>query len=316
MSMYFYKIPYNNQPVNVTVGFSNNSHQTTSRRALITQNEKLITENGELQIKLAAAEKAAMTDALTDVPNRASFELYLKTLNSQTNPDADAIGYAVIFVDGDNFKDVNDTHGHPVGDQIIIMIAENLKDVLPKGAVFARIGGEEYAVVLPNCSKEMATDFAECIRICMEDSTYKDGNKNVSITLSLGVAHSKQTTTVLKLADKALYFAKGQNIDYTDTNRDDTRNCVAYFDEVAGKFRVLPRTTIKELSIEERIRAELAEIRTASIMFRAQQEGKTLTPQEELRFNNVVRRARQEDTQPRREEIQPQTRRLRLVAAR
>jgi diguanylate cyclase (GGDEF)-like protein len=108
-------------------------------------------------------------------------------------------------LDIDFFKNVNDKHGHDVGDQVIKRFSTLIERSLRKVDLLARIGGEEFAVILPQTSAEGAKTLLERIRKTVEDSTFEP-----RITCSIGVAESrlKADDLLFKCADKALYDAK------------------------------------------------------------------------------------------------------------
>ena len=126
---------------------------------------------------------------------------------------------ALVFMDIDNFKRFNDTYGHQLGDTVLKEVAGVIKENIRNTDIAARYGGEEFVVVLPESTIEQAASFAEKIRELVEnlDITYSD--KSLSVTLSLGIAsfpeNAATTEELIRLADKALYKAKG-----------DGKNCV------------------------------------------------------------------------------------------
>lgn len=167
----------------------------------------------------------AETDPLTRLPNRRTF------LNSLE----DAIGaarrelrpLAVLFMDLDHFKAVNDTYGHLQGDRVLKDVATTLRRRLRKSDLLSRFGGEEFVAVLPNTSVKEATELAETLRRFVEASTIRlRGGVSVSVTVSVGVSgfsnfmnppyHSAHLLgdLLLKTADAALYDAKtkGRNV--------------------------------------------------------------------------------------------------------
>ena len=108
-----------------------------------------------------AAEARASTDALTGLPNRRYFDEFCGLLAQRRRAD-DAVG--VVMVDIDHFKALNDTYGHPVGDQVLKAVAEALARAVRDEDVPARYGGEEFAVLLRNPSPAVALEVGERIR--------------------------------------------------------------------------------------------------------------------------------------------------------
>lgn len=143
------------------------------------------------QIKSAAEDqihKLAYYDSLTGLPNKT---LFLENLNSviQKNQGDQAVRHAIIALDLDHFKDVNDSMGHSVGDAILRSVGKRLKDALPETAIVARTGEDEYAVMIPlqeeeESGKENAMKIASVIR----DEPFQVFNESFRICSSIGVS--------------------------------------------------------------------------------------------------------------------------------
>jgi diguanylate cyclase len=166
----------------------------------------------ELRLQLDRARTEAVTDPLTGLLNRRGFELRLMEAFESTN--ANGKQTSLIMIDIDHFKKVNDTYGHLFGDKVIRALAEMLKaNVNNKGTV-ARLGGEEFGILLPDSGIEDAHTLAEKIRQMMERGKIRRIDKNdhiEGITISLGVAKllsDDDHTTFIDRADKALYVSK------------------------------------------------------------------------------------------------------------
>ena len=166
------------------------------------------------------------TDALTTLGNRRHLDMALTDLQAQRTP------FAVVAVDIDHFKQVNDTHGHDVGDLVIQHLALLMRDVCRLGDVPCRIGGEEFVMLLPQTPGAHAAIAAERLRHLVELSPVP---KVGHITISLGVAHwpssASDVTTVFKQADDMLYVAKRQG-----------RNCVAVHPSLDASPAPAPET--------------------------------------------------------------------------
>lgn len=151
----------------------------------------------------------ALTDELTGVPNRRAVLGRLEPLLGHR----DLPSCAVLIVDLDHFKSVNDHHGHPVGDEVLKLVARDLRAGVREPAFFGRLGGEEFLVVLPETNLEDAIVVADRLR---EQVMGLDAAKWLSdrrrITASIGVTVSAPTgdssSNMLKRADEALYAAK------------------------------------------------------------------------------------------------------------
>ena len=172
-------------------------------------------------------EKLSMSDQLTGLPNRRSFEERMKIEWSRAIREKTPIG--ILMIDIDKFKDYNDTYGHLQGDVILQSIANAFPAVLRRPADFiARWGGEEFIVVLPNTSPAGALEIAEKIRKAAEDVNHTDQeNRSVRITVSVGVNSQEPPSGMLEDffqgADTALYEAKKQG-----------RNRVCLFSDIPG----------------------------------------------------------------------------------
>jgi len=157
-------------------------------------------------------ERLATTDALTGADNRHQFfrraEAELRRAARYGHP------LSVIMLDIDLFKEINDTYGHHSGDLVLKALVERIGIELRETDVFGRLGGEEFAVVLPETGAEGGWLVAERLRRIVEDLRVRDEGENViRFTLSLGVAGLGDPTegmeAILRRADKALYRAKG-----------------------------------------------------------------------------------------------------------
>jgi diguanylate cyclase (GGDEF)-like protein len=126
----------------------------------------------------------------------------------------------MLVMDLDHFKFVNDNYGHDVGDKIIANTANIAKSYIREGDLIARLGGEEFMIILPNTSLKEANNIAERIRKAIEESVLDTNNNEVSITVSIGLTSTKQEKEFMsyellfKTADEALYEAKntGRNV--------------------------------------------------------------------------------------------------------
>ena len=157
-----------------------------------------------LQERIARLKLDAQTDPLTGLGNRRRLELSLTLL------EAEACGFCVVALDIDHFKRINDGHGHDVGDQVLRRLAELMRRCCREGDVLCRTGGEEFLIVLPKASLDVATAVAERLRKGVQDTPIEPVG---AVTASLGVAcwdaqGEESPTDVLNRADRALYAAK------------------------------------------------------------------------------------------------------------
>lgn len=147
----------------------------------------------------------AKTDFLTALANRRAMYPQLDTAFSNTSEESQA---AVLLLDIDHFKQVNDTHGHQIGDEVLQHFALVLQQEVGDRDVVSRWGGEEFLLLLPNTSKREAIDRAEHLLRAIRQATMPAG---LQITASCGVAHAAEVTSIeewLLCADKRLYVAK------------------------------------------------------------------------------------------------------------
>ncbi|WMJ77246.1 MULTISPECIES: sensor domain-containing diguanylate cyclase [unclassified Sedimentibacter] len=126
------------------------------------------------------------------------------------------LGFSVTMIDIDNFKSVNDTYGHVVGDSVLAMVARVISSCIRNTDYIGRYGGDEFLLICPGLGEPEAVDVAERIRYAVENKVFELGKGIVvSVTISLGVHEYKEKDLsfidVLNLADKNLYCAKGNN---------------------------------------------------------------------------------------------------------
>ncbi len=163
----------------------------------------------QLKKELDKYKEMSIIDELTHVLNRRGLMEILEREIARSKRFK--LPLSVVMVDIDDFKKVNDTYGHPVGDKVLQTVAQILKNSLRITDVVARYGGEEFLVVLPNTGLEDAKVVAEKLRRSVEKKTYKYKDDTFRITISLGVTQLRESDTLellLKRADDALYISK------------------------------------------------------------------------------------------------------------
>jgi diguanylate cyclase (GGDEF)-like protein/PAS domain S-box-containing protein len=152
----------------------------------------------------------ATTDALTGIHNRGYF---LERARSEFTR-ATRLGrpLAIIMFDVDQFKTINDTHGHEAGDKVLVRIVDTARSVLRQIDIFGRIGGEEFALALPEARLAEALSAAERLRAAIGRTPVTIGAKKLAVTASFGVSERRAADTAIEAlltrADRALYAAK------------------------------------------------------------------------------------------------------------
>lgn len=178
------------------------------------RSEKANTESALSQLQTANVEliRMASTDSLTGASNRRHF---LESLEIETGRvKRNGLPLSLLALDIDHFKDVNDTWGHQMGDQVLRELVLGAKMSMRPHDVLGRIGGEEFMVLLPDTSHVSATMLAERIRKNIEEMPIHHEAVTVHITVSIGVAEfgkdGEGIDQVIKVADERLYRAKNQ----------------------------------------------------------------------------------------------------------
>lgn len=164
----------------------------------------------ELQMQKRNAEREARIDPLTGLNNRRAFlEGAERDVLRASRYDAPI---ALIMLDLDHFKVINDTHGHPVGDQVLVALAAVLLKTMREVDIVGRLGGEEFAILMPDTAVEAAVQAAERIRQAVEAMTLEVAGQRIACTASFGISafhpDDGSINDMLSRADRALYRAK------------------------------------------------------------------------------------------------------------
>lgn len=180
---------------------------------------------GEREDRLLASnarlEDLSLTDSLTGLRNGRYFHARLDEEFSERERTGDSL--AVVLLDLDHFKHINDTHGHPAGDDVLVSVGRAIASVSREGEVEARVGGEEFALLVPRSSGDAAREVAERVRRAIaaaEVSPDGDPTARLRVTASAGVATTAETAAatardLYEAADAALYQAKQEGRDRT-----------------------------------------------------------------------------------------------------
>lgn len=157
-----------------------------------------------------ALEKEALLDSLTELHNRRAYEWRIHEDLKRYHRDGQV--FSLILLDIDHFKRVNDTFGHKAGDRCLREIAVRVKSVLRTGDFVARYGGEEFVAILEGSSAENACSIAERIRVLIEKTRFYARDKEIPVTISLGVTEVRPTDgdaeTLFNRVDEVMYQAK------------------------------------------------------------------------------------------------------------
>ena len=153
----------------------------------------------------------AATDSLTQVMNRAAFSAVVEaTLAEIRSREARAQG-ALLIIDADNFKAVNDRYGHDRGDEALIAIASSIKAMVRSPDIVGRLGGEEFGVFLPGAGRDQAESVAERIRQSVSDARFTPAGASHQLSVSVGGAvfdGQVPFSHLFRFADHQLYVAK------------------------------------------------------------------------------------------------------------
>ena len=173
---------------------------------LVRRSAELEALKHELELRNARLADMAITDALTGLRNRRHFHRLFE--RSFLVSAESGLPMTVILLDVDNFKRYNDTFGHPAGDEVLVGVADELRNNVRDRDLVARYGGEEFVVLLPKASEEEGLALAERLRRCIAEHPWSFS----PITASFGVATIGSTsptpTALLNQADRALYASK------------------------------------------------------------------------------------------------------------
>jgi len=158
----------------------------------------------------AELEKLAATDPLTGVLNRRMLEQLAHSHIAHATRHGHAL--SVLLLDADRFKDINDAHGHDIGDMVLQSIVRVVQKQLRPGDLIGRLGGEEFVVILSETDAVEATQVAERLRGAVSNLELTEGGEPLALSISIGVAtlgdHGPDFPELLRRADRAMYLAK------------------------------------------------------------------------------------------------------------
>lgn len=201
----------------------------------------------EITSRAAKAREDALTDSLTSLGNR---KFLIQAIELRTDQAVSRPSAALLFIDLDHFKRVNDTLGHASGDQLIVEVAQRLRRSAP-GATIGRLGGDEFAIIVDETSIE---ELAKFCKDCVDSlaGTYQIGDAEVFIGVSIGAVMFDQSLTatdLMRRADVAMYKAKAN------------RNGYKIFDTE------MIRSIERRAALESRLRADLRSGQNLGVLF-------------------------------------------------
>lgn len=172
--------------------------------------ERILRANEELSGALATIQDMATHDSLTGLPNRAALSESIAKAMERAERQGDGLG--LLFIDLDHFKAINDTLGHPTGDQLLREIARRLREALPPDDLVARLGGDEFVVLVESeRSRQGLNALAQRLLAAVSPPTQLQGHE-VKVSASIGLAmfpdDGRQVATLLSNSDMAMYKAK------------------------------------------------------------------------------------------------------------
>jgi len=191
--------------------------------------EELSSANHALRETNEELHQISITDGLTGLYNRKHImDLFAREKSRSQRSGGDL---SVLMLDIDNFKKINDTYGHPVGDTVMRQLADTLTSSVRECDHVGRYGGEEFVMILPDSSVPDAASTAERIRTNVGNLQFVEGEENFSVTISIGVAgfpdHGENTESILGHADSALYQAKAEGRNMVVTAEMENRSGMA-----------------------------------------------------------------------------------------
>lgn len=187
--------------------------------------DSLAREVDSLKTSLQKVKDASVTDALTGAYNRLGFDMYIQRMTDRNLVEWQQ--FSLLMCDIDNFKVVNDTHGHQVGDGVLKAFVKECRNFVREDDFVGRYGGEEFVVALPGVNLRQAVKRARaiCERLASKryGINYLDPDETISFTVSIGVTVARKNDTpqaIIERADAALYYAKRSGKNQAVSDRD------------------------------------------------------------------------------------------------
>ena len=227
-------------------------HQLVS--AFTTMRKQIHQRQQELQVQ-------ALHDALTGLPNRVLFTDRLEQAIKDMHRTQQKM--AVMILDLDRFKDINDVLGHPVGDQLLQHVAQRLEDIVRDSDTVARLGGDEFAIVAPFTNVESAAQFAVKIVNAIND-VFTIEEQNLYVGVSVGIAvypeHGRDASTLVRHSDVAMYVAKRERQGFSVYKESHDEGNADHLILVESLYSELENTEFLNLNYQPQINAFTREV--------------------------------------------------------
>ena len=219
MSTEFITLSEKQNTTNTLLGFlrKNNAYPPTKQKSThqLLKTAYVMLENAERDLaskdeRIAHLEKILTQDELTSITNRRGFYKAFEAELERTNR-GHTEGGVIVMIDLDDFKSINDTHGHGAGDQALKIVAEYLHKTVRSMDVAARIGGDEFIVLLSNTTISKSMKRAQKLGKDLNNITFKSDGHKIKIKASLGLQEYKKGDTIdsiIKAADQGMYDNK------------------------------------------------------------------------------------------------------------
>ncbi len=200
----------------------------------------VFTDITEKQAVDEAIKRLGYYDGLTELPNRRAFKIKLD--QEIERADRNQHKLAVLFLDLDNFKQINDTLGHEYGDLVLNETAVRLRQCIQDVDLIARLGGDEFTICITNIDKKDVYNITQKILAGIVAKPFQVHDETIYLSVSIGVAiypnHAKEASLLLKHADQALFYAKEQG-----------RNCAQFFTPAMQKSAIEKKNIIQDLRL-------------------------------------------------------------------
>jgi diguanylate cyclase (GGDEF)-like protein len=178
---------------------------------LAQENARLRASLAAMRDRVAELERLADTDSLTPLPNRRRFVRELERVVALAGRHGTPA--ALLYVDIDRLKAINDAHGHGVGDAALVHVAKLLAKLVRSSDLAARIGGDEFALILDHLDHDSAIEAAERIARCIADNPVEVDGRTVQLKASIGTAMilpGDNAEDAMRRADRNMYLAKNE----------------------------------------------------------------------------------------------------------